>query len=351
MITTQITNVKTNFDPFDMFTEKPEQTTPYETARQYFLSGDYKNMEKYALLSGTSHAYFNLGLFYETVRNDSTKAKNYYLMATENGDALCRLGLLYKKKNNIDLMLTYYNDAIKRGNIVGMYYYGLYCKDIKSYDLMDKYFMMALIEIEKRKISTNIAYNIGISYGEINDIVNMIKCFILAINIDNKCQALYELGLYYENNGEYEKMTKYFELYLESYNNKCSNILYKVGSYYEKIGNYTKMDKYFVQLYEYVYSSDELDDHKNNLCNIGTYYYLLKRYDFMEKFYLKSIELNSDHAEYCYGIYLDRQKDFEKAWTFFKSSASKGNKDARDYISICAKFEETTTLGKIRLKK
>jgi tetratricopeptide (TPR) repeat protein len=156
------------------------------------------------------------------------------------------VGLYYEKKlKDYDLMKKYYLMAIDKGNSdamnnLGHYYY--YTE--KNHDLMKKYYLMA---IDKGNSYT--MYNLGYYYKEIKiDYHLMKKYYIMAVE-KGSVDAMYHLGYYYHKiEKNYDLMKKY---YLMAIDKDSVEAMYHLGDYYENIEkNYDLMKKYYLMTIE-----------------------------------------------------------------------------------------------------
>ena len=94
-------------------------------------------------------------------------------------------------------------------NGISMYELGLYYHNIKDYDNMKKYYLMA---IENNNDSA--MFKLGRYYDDIEDYVNMLKYYNMVIlhgSSDFKSRAMNNMGLYYKNiMKDYDSMEKIF---------------------------------------------------------------------------------------------------------------------------------------------
>lgn len=130
----------------------------------------YYNM---AIEQENCKAMINLGHYYKSINNDN-EMKKYYSMTLNygNSDGLVELGSCFKnmrkiyysvaieKYNNSEAMVRlgrdyyfcgkyekmkkYLSMAIKSNNASAMFWYGVYCKEINNIIEMEKYYLMAL---------------------------------------------------------------------------------------------------------------------------------------------------------------------------------------------------------------
>jgi len=178
-----------------------------------------------------------------------TTLKQYYLnyVKIENENSLEKIYNLFK------------NNIFKEPSTdIEYFYYGVYYQYTeKNYDLMKKYYLMA-IEL-------------------------------------NNSNAMYYLALYYqyiENN--YELMKKYYLMAIELNNSDAMDNLAHFYDTFEK--NYDLMKKYYLMAIEL--------NHSDAMNNLAFYYQLTeKNYDLMKKYYLMAIELNNSNAMNNLGFY------------------------------------------------
>jgi len=163
-------------------------------------------------------------------------------------------------------------------------YYGVYYQYTeKNYDLMKKYYLMA-IELNHSDAMNNLADYY--EYTEKNyDLMK--KYYLMAIEL-NHSDAMDNLAYYYnivEKN--YDLMKKYYLMAIELNHSDAMDNLAQYYQWTEK--NYDLMKKYYLM-------AIELND-SNAMFNLAHYYeYTEKNYDLMKKYYLMAIELNHSNA-------------------------------------------------------
>jgi TPR repeat protein len=196
------------------------------------------------------------------------------------------VGLYYERKiENYDLMKKYYFMAIDKGNTEAMVGLGEYYYLIENNcDLMKKYYFMAI-----DKGNDNAMYRLGSHYDMCENRKDLMEeYYLMAINKNND-DAMYGLGVYYYSEENYELMKKYYLMAIEKGN--CY-AMYDLGYYYEKIEeNYELMKKY------YLMAIDKNNDEAMN--KLGYYYERVeKNYDLMKKYYLMAIN-KGNNEQYC----------------------------------------------------
>ncbi len=207
----------------------------------------------------------------------------------ENEDLFLWIGIYYEKiEKNYDLMKKYYLMAIDNGNPHAMRSLGYYYQNIeKNYNKMKEYYLMAIDN--------------GNSY------------------------AMYNLGFYYhyiEQN--YDLMKKY---YLMAIDNGSSNAMTNLATYYSDIvKDYNLMKRYYLMAID-----------KGNSCamnNLATYYSdIVKDYDKMKKYYLMAIDKGNSYAMYNLGFYYHYiEQNYDLMKKYYLMAIKKGNLDAENNI-------------------
>jgi len=172
-------------------------------------------------------------------------------------------------EENYDLMKKYYLMAIELNHSYAMYNLAQhYQYPEKNYELMKKYYLMA-IELNHSYAMYNLASYYG--YTEKNyDLMK--KYFLMAIELNNS-NAMYWLADYYKyTEKNYDLMKKYYLMAIEL---NDSDAMYDLGQYYENTeDNY---DSSFVELYKYEDKEDIIklfnNKFKNNINLDQKYYY------------------------------------------------------------------------------
>jgi FOG: TPR repeat, SEL1 subfamily len=113
----------------------------------YDLTNDYKNAEKYYLMSiksGNTDSVYNLALIYDA-QSKYSEAERYYLKAIEKGDvgAINNLGTLYANQGRNNEAEQYYRLAIEKGspnafNNLAVLYYSLNKNDKEAWSYINK---------------------------------------------------------------------------------------------------------------------------------------------------------------------------------------------------------------------
>jgi TPR repeat protein len=154
-----------------------------------------------------------------------------------------------------------------------------------------------------------------------NDINEMKKYYLIAVE-NNNIDAIIDLGYYYyEVEKNYVEMFKYYLMGIELGN---SYAMCNLGIYYTDIKDYKLATKYYLMAIE-----------KGNECamnNLGYYYYINKEYDLAIKYYLMAIENGCIMSICNLGcLYLDI-KEYEKMKHYYLLAISKGNKNALTHL-------------------
>ena len=218
-------------------------------------------------------------------------------------DCVKSLDCTYIKINDeSDILIIHdllrYNIIGDKYNSIICLYYGLYYENlIKDYDLMKKYYLMA------------------INY--------------------NNIYAMNNLAHYYQFEEKHYDLAKKY--YLMAINNNHGIAMYNLGCYYQDIEeNHDLMKKY------YLMAADSGDDDGDSLNNLGYYYqYTKKDYDLMKKYYLMSINdnnVNAIHNLAHYYQYVEINYDLMNKYYLM------GAKNNNDICFLkCLKFYNTTS--------
>ena len=188
------------------------------------------------------------------------------------------IGIYHEKiTKNYELMKKYYLMAIEKGCSIAMKKLGYYYNHIEiNYDLMEKYYLMAIEKGDENSMNF-----LGIYYKNIGNYDLMKKYYLMAVEKDDKI-AMYNLGYYYEDiEKNYDLMKKYYLMAIEKGEIKS---MYYLGNYYKKKEkNYDLMKEYYLMAVE--------KDYVNAMHSLGIYYKSIeKNYDLMKKYYLMAIE-------------------------------------------------------------
>jgi tetratricopeptide (TPR) repeat protein len=132
---------------------------------------------------------------------------------------------------NYELMKKYYLMAIDKGNLKAMFNLGLYYHFIeKDYEMMKKYYLMAT----ERGDSDAMCNLANYYYSIEKDYKLMKKYYLMAIN-KNHTNSMYNLALYYkEIEKDYGLMKKYYLMVIDKGD---SDGMYRLGLYYKNIEN------------------------------------------------------------------------------------------------------------------
>jgi TPR repeat protein len=137
-------------------------------------------------------------------------------------------GYYYKKQKEYDLMKKYYIMAIKLGNSMAMNNLGYYYKEQKEYDSMKKYYMMA-IELG----NSTAMFNFGDYHEHQKEYDLMKKYYIMAIDKGNP-SAMYNLGdYYYYTENKLGIAVKYLRMAKDSGHAKAQSILNEINNKFD----------------------------------------------------------------------------------------------------------------------
>ena len=221
-----------------------------------------------------------------------------------------------------DLSIIY--DLFKH-NIVGDYYnsiiclyYGIYYQVSKNYDLMEKYYLLAI------DYGNNDAMlNLGAYYQYTDHNCDLMKKYYLIAIKHNNDEAMLNFGYYYGyNEKNYDLMKEYYLMAINCGNNAAMHYL---AEYYESIKEYDLMKKYYLM--------DVKCDNMGSMYRLAQYYKRTeKNYDLMMKYYLMGVKKHSYVAtKKCSKIYgTICQKNINDAIYFYNIA----NKLTKKYNTI-----------------
>ncbi len=203
--------------------------------------------------------------------NSITEIEEAYDITLDIPDDVVSDEIIVKDVFNSKLVIPLDSDKISLVNIQALYY-----QYIEEYDVMKKYYLMA---IEKGSVSA--LFNLASYYETIDkNYDDMKKYYLMAI--DKGCvSSMYNLAAYYQTIvKKYDDMKKY---YLMAIDKGCASSMNNIAYYYQHIErNYDDMKKY------YLMAIDKGSVH--SMFNIALYYETIKEnHDDMKKYYLMAI--------------------------------------------------------------
>ena len=219
-----------------------------------------------------------------------------------------------KITNESDLLAIY--DLFKNNKVGDNYssmicfYYGFYYFKIKEYDLMKKYYLMA-IEYNDDKAMCELGYY----YYRIENNYNLAKKYLLMAIKYNNCSAMYALGHYYDSvEKDFDSMKKYYLMAIEYKHRYAMNNL---ARYYYQKKDYDLMEKYFLMSIEH--------NTPIAMFNLGHYYHVVKgNYDLMKKYYFMAVKHgHKDAVEDCLEIYKTTTQNTINDAIYFYNIANK----------------------------
>jgi hypothetical protein len=161
-------------------------------------------------------------------------------------------------------------DGLDGANIHMVYnIYGLYYGDVtKDYDLMKKYYLMAI-----DKQNSGAMNNLGYYYRHIEKDYDLMKKYYLMAIDKQDSDAMSNLGYYYQQiEIDYDLMKKYYLMAIDKQDSYAMNNL---GCYYlDTEIDYDLMKKYYLMAYENGYnkSLDDIFLHESN--DLAKYNYI-----------------------------------------------------------------------------
>jgi tetratricopeptide (TPR) repeat protein len=121
-------------------------------------------------------------------------------------------------------------------------------------------------------------FNLGLHYENNKDYDNMLKYYLMAAEYKDR-DAVFNLGYYYGQQKDHDNMVKYYLMAVEY---KSADAMYNLGYYYKQEKDRPNMLKYYLMAIEY--------KNKNAMYNLGCYYKEENDYENMIKYYLMAIE-------------------------------------------------------------
>jgi TPR repeat protein len=252
-----------------------------DTAAMVNLGCYYGNVEKnydlmktYYIMAAESDAAAccNLGSYYEQNEKNYDLMKKYYMIAVEQGDpiSMTNLASYYCEiEKNYDLMMKCLMMAVDKKCILAMYKLASYYFNEKNITKSNEYLQMIIDTddvIEYNYIKSEAMCGLADHYMVIKDYELMKKYYMMAIDYDNSramCNfACYYLGI--EKN--YEVMKKYYMMSVEKGN---IHSMLQLGWYYQHIEkNIEEAKKYYIMSITSNSNGNINNEHKTNeKCN------------------------------------------------------------------------------------
>ena len=184
-------------------------------------------------------------------------------MAAENGSQynMHDLGVYYEEIKNYDLMKHYYLMAIDNGCSFSIAPLAIYYKDIEiNHELMVKYFKMSIENGNIQHMDV-----LGNHYKEIQNYDLMKQYYLMAIDKGFHI-SMYNLANYYKYiEKDYDLMLNY---YLMAINNNCNKSMVELAHYYYTTGNNELMRKYLLmtgEVGQFPYEYEMFDDYAESI--------------------------------------------------------------------------------------
>lgn len=180
------------------------------------------------------------------------------------------VALYYQSRYYLDQKskcIYYHQIAADNGNTRSMNYLGLEARKKGQYDVMMKYFLMAI-----KKGYSNAMRNLGNYYGSIGQIDKMLEYYKMAVK--HHCvRSMIRLGRYYQNQKNISNALKYYIKAFHKGNKKSSELLMKL---YDTPAFQDDIIKYFLTHAEknplyYVWLGSYYEK-KNDLSNAELYF-------------------------------------------------------------------------------
>jgi tetratricopeptide (TPR) repeat protein len=135
--------------------------------------------------------------------------------------------------------------------------------------------------------------------------------------------SMFNLGIYYKNIGNNEKMLKYLEMGI-CYN--CDKCMYELGCYYDSLGNRKKALEYILLSSEY--------NNINALLILGCFSYENNDIKSMKKYIKKAIK-EDKIANILYSYYEWKQGNISNCINYFYQGIDFNIKDGNETCYIC----------------
>ena len=272
----------------------------------------FKNKIDDEIKNGNTSAMIFVGSVYRMERRYNVMEK-YYNMAIDDNDALYHIGTYYGYiRNNFVEMKKYFLMAIDKNNVRAMHALGYYYKNTeKQYYLMKKYYFMAIYPLLRQTKDFSV-HTIELSSDNpvddnnycivqsLTDLASyyqhnekkydlMEKYYLFAI-IKKSTYALDRMLKYYKDQNNYEK---YIEYCLLAIKNNMIYAMHQLGDHYKLVEHNNDLAKKY-----YLMGIDNND--VSSMIKLGKHYeYYEKNYDLAKKYYLMGIEQKSSESAYC----------------------------------------------------
>ena len=229
-----------------------------------------KNNHKYIKIETQESIQTIFNLFVNAKFNDESRL---------NDIELFYYGVYYQFINiDYNLMKKYYLMAIQHGDSTSMNNLGWYYHEIdEDYDLTKKYYLM-VIQHDQSSAMTNL----GSHYGDIEKNYDLMKKYYLMAIEHGDSGAMNNLGWYYENIEQNYNLAKKY--YLMAIHHGDSIAMYNLGQYYGHVEkDYVLLKKYYLMAIQH--------GETRAMHNLGWYYKNVEQnYNLMKKYYLMAIE-------------------------------------------------------------
>ena len=286
-----------------------------------FISGNTKTgiklLKKHIIKKPSDYlAIYNLGYFYQQLKNFELAKKNYLNAIKINPnhwESKINISLIYIELQKYSTALKFIEDVL---NIKENYQPALRDKALILYHL--NRYEEALNSIELSINFNNkdyIALNtMGIIQLGLLNLEIAKETFLRAIKLNNKYESSFiNLGRCFELLNLPEDSIKCF-LEAEKLNPNSLLTLNNIASYYVDQGNYKKGLAYYLKAYE-----------KNNkdlmiLSNLAKVYFYLDKYKLAEEFIQKCLKEDSKNEDYreAYAALLFKQQKYSEAWNYYE---------------------------------
>ena len=293
-----------------------------------------------------------------------------------------QLASFLMEENKFDEAIKYYLTVIERSKNVGenststikkccvdaMFNLGDYYRTVHKYDLMKKYFEMAI-----NKGDIGAMFNLSLYYYREPDYDNFVKYSLMVISEsksnpdkvsnDNDIRAMTNLSQYYKTiNKDVNNRLKYLLMIIEKQNVDFIYVNYAatdLAYYYHNIEDYDNMVKYYLLIINQPSNPENNDNRSKAMFDLGYHYYEQKELEPMRKYYHLAIELENADAmnniacdyeeQYANTLYEDKEI-YDNMMKYFIMAITKGHSNSMyDLALFYEKIKDYTNMKKYLL--
>lgn len=288
------------------------------------------------------------GLLCHYILSSKTEIIKFYYMKAINLDyhhAMHQMGNVYRENKQFNLMRKYYDMAIDHGNYQAILAYISFYSNNGKQRILNTYLKMAKNYCSKKLKSCKknelgkIHYYYGLYFEQANNYYQMELQLKKAANLDN-INAIYKLIMYYR------KVEKHLESEVnfsrQAINFGCKHLLYTIGCRYKETNKELAL-KFFVSYLGNAIENGYYD--VEHIYSIGRFMESNQQYDIMKKCYLL---VGNSSAYYNLGMYyINNENDSEMGLKYLsyhitKSTTLTSSKKADKAYELGIYFEGRT---------